>query len=258
MICEIPFRADSNPAKPETLCGFSLALAERLRTFHPGSFARFEARAKFFMSAKYYPGAKFINLTLVKEAPPIKSGSSFRPRWECLCDCGKTTQVRTNMIGRTMSCGCVKLEINRLQLKTHGLRNSKEYNSWHGIKGRCLNKNHPSWKNYGGRGVTMCQEWVGSFEAFYKCVGPKPSPKHSIDRIDNDGNYDPGNVRWATKGEQLNNTRRNRRLTFNGKTQTFRVWAIEIGMSEGTLRSRIEAGWTTADTLTIPTHPQQA
>ncbi len=93
---------------------------------------------------------------------------------------------------------------------------TSEHKTWAGMKARCLNPNNKFWPNYGGRGITVCDRWLNSFEAFYEDMGPKPSPKHSIDRIDVNGNYEPGNVRWATDSEQMQNVRHNVRVTFQG------------------------------------------
>ena len=101
---------------------------------------------------------------------------------------------------------------NEAQAKTEKVKGKSslpEYSSWAGMKQRCYNKNAPFYKYYGGRGIIICDEWLHSFEAFYKHIGPRPTPNHSVDRIDNDGNYAPGNVRWATHSEQMLNTRHN-------------------------------------------------
>lgn len=126
-------------------------------------------------------------------------------KWKCLCECGNYTNVKRGDLARnhTKSCGCLAVE----NAKTHGKRDSKEYNSWHGMKNRCLNENHVHYKHYGGRGITVCDEWKDSFENFYKDMGDKPTPQHSIDRINVNGNYTPENCRWATKKEQSLNKR---------------------------------------------------
>jgi hypothetical protein len=109
------------------------------------------------------------------------------------------------------------------------IRHIREHDAWRGMLARCRNPRHPSYKNYGGRGITACERW-NSFENFLDDMGKRPSPKHSLDRIDNNGNYEPGNCRWATRREQANNTRMNRFVTFDGRTMTLAQWARETGI----------------------------
>jgi len=126
-------------------------------------------------------------------------------KWWCQCDCGKMVAVRANHIlaGASRSCGCLRAG-NHLQ---HGGRHTTEYQSWAGMRQRCHNPRNPNFKNYGARGIRVFEQWQRSFAAFRFWVGPSPSPQHSIDRIDNDGHYEPGNVRWATPKEQNANRR---------------------------------------------------
>ena len=131
--------------------------------------------------------------------------------WQCRCDCGKTRRVRADHLssGATTSCGCYR-RANLLSMVTkHARAGTPEYRAWKGMKTRCTNDREKGWKNYGGRGIRVCDRWLNSFEAFLADVGPRPSPQHSIDRFpDNDGNYEPGNVRWATRKQQSENRRK--------------------------------------------------
>lgn len=127
---------------------------------------------------------------------------------------------------------------------THRMTKSAEYKIWTDIKTRCFNKNRKDYGRYGGRGITMHAEWVRSFEAFYRDLGPRPSPEHSVDRYpNNDGNYEPGNVRWATRSEQARNKRNNCSLTINGTTKLIIEWAEESGTDFLVIWKRIKRGW---------------
>lgn len=127
-----------------------------------------------------------------------------------------------------------------------------EYRSWEQMKVRCLNKNNPAYKHYGGRGINLCAEWAESFERFFIDVGIKPTPEHSLDRIDNNLGYFKGNVEWATPKQQANNTRRNRRLEYKGKYQTISEWARDIGVTHGAIINRLNGGWSVKDALSKP------
>ena len=128
-------------------------------------------------------------------------------------------------------------------------RDMQEYNAWRGMKGRCLNPNNDKWKHYGGRGITVCPAWVKSFDAFYAHIGPKPSPKHTLDRINNDGNYEPGNCRWAARAEQRPNNRNVRRLPDGRRAHDV---AKTAGISTITFCNRLKSGWTEHEALTTP------
>lgn len=127
--------------------------------------------------------------------------------WECECACGVRARVNASDLkhGNTTSCGC------RANLKKHGEANSVEYSTWERIKGRCHNPKSRRFKDWGGRGIVVCERWRNSFEAFLEDMGRRPPDKTSIDRIDNDGHYEPGNCRWSTPKEQQNNTRKQKR-----------------------------------------------
>lgn len=172
--------------------------------------------------------------------------------WLFKCDCGKETKaLKLNFLrGNTKSCGCLNIEKRRSIKTTHGMSKTPEFNVWLKVKARCFNQKLVTYPYYGGRGITMHQEWVDSFEAFYKYIGPRPSKKHSIDRINTDGHYEPGNVRWATQETQSNNKRSNCRLTFNQKTMTVSEWGKFLGIRPGTITQRLRYGWDIEKTLT--------
>lgn len=185
----------------------------------------------------------------------LRRGARER-HWLCRCTCGKEKEVlSSNLTGRkSESCGCVRDIATGQRATRHGYARAKksaEYRIWVGIITRCENTNNPSFPKYGGRGIAVCARWRGSFELFLADMGPRPSPKHSIDRIDNNGNYEPGNCRWATNREQSCNTRRNVRLTHGGETMVQSDWAARLRIGHSALRERIkrwgvEAGLSTA------------
>lgn len=125
----------------------------------------------------------------------------------------------------------------------HGMHGSPEYKSWEGMKYRCNAPTCGAYERYGGRGIKVCQRWDDSFEAFYADMGPKPSPQHSIDRINNDGDYEPSNCRWASRRKQNNNTVLTIYLTYKGETKPITEWARITGFKVTTLRTRKRLGW---------------
>lgn len=136
--------------------------------------------------------------------------------------------------------------------ESHGMHRTPEYRAWEAAVQRCHNKNNPRYKGYGGRGITMNKEWRSSFTAFYKHVGPRPSKKHSLDRIDNEKNYEPGNVEWALRLQQDNNRTNSRLLTHQGKTMTIAEWSRETGIAKNTLKRRKLSGWSDERVVTTP------
>lgn len=154
---------------------------------------------------------RFGRLVAIRPDLPWSRGTS---RWLCRCDCGNEVSVeRSSLIrGATKSCGCWRNE--RRRQGKHGLTYSPEWHAWRRAKERVVNPNAKGYRNYGGRGIQMSPEWVGDFAAFFEHIGPKPQPheNYSLDRINNDGHYEPGNVRWATRSIQMKNRRSRRRV----------------------------------------------
>jgi hypothetical protein len=151
-------------------------------------------------------GQTFGQLTVTGRAENRRGGEA---RWHCTCDCGgSTTTTGSNLRrGRTTSCGCAVARFNRQARTTHGGRGTPEYEIWCSMIKRCENPNHHAYDRYGGRGIRVCPEWRSDFAAFLRDVGRRPRPELSLDRIDNNGNYEAGNVRWATAKEQAANRR---------------------------------------------------
>jgi hypothetical protein len=164
-------------------------------------------------------GARIGRLLVLHRAGSYSKGNSQRALWFCLCDCGSTVEVRGQNLrnGTTKSCNCLRDETAAKLKLTHGRSRSREYQAWCAIKRRCFAPNTAGYEYYGARGITMSPRWVESFENFFADVGPRPpcSTSHafSIDRINNNGNYEPGNVRWATAAMQASNRRPARRTS---------------------------------------------
>lgn len=135
----------------------------------------------------------------------------------------------------------------------HGLAHTPEYRAWQTMRHRCTSPNSPAWNNYGGRGITICAEWINDPTAFIAHVGKRPSPRHEIDRKDNDRGYEPGNVRWVIRKVNDRNRRSNRLVTHNGATRTLTEWSEITGIRPDTLAYRLKIGWSPSKTLTTPT-----
>jgi len=135
----------------------------------------------------------------------------------------------------------------------HGKAGTKTYRCWADMKTRCNNKNHRAYKSYGGRGIKVCEEWRHSFDSFYLDMGEAPTKNHTIERIDNNGNYEPLNCKWASRQEQSQNRRSNRLLTHKNKTLNVTQWSKIIGVNKNTITYRLIRGWTVERTLTTPT-----
>lgn len=168
--------------------------------------------------------------------------------WLVRCDCGteKTLPVsRLTSQNHARSCGCLRNETASAKARTHGdtagATRSTEYRIWEAMKRRCVNPGDHAYPRYGGRGITVCPEWSESFERFLADVGRRPAGG-SIDRIDNDGNYEPANVRWSTNKAQSNNRRSNVRLTIDGETLTVAQWSERVGINRFTIYMRLRRG----------------
>jgi len=175
---------------------------------------------------------------------------------ECSCECGNIATPRKDALytGTQKSCGCYQADQARERFTTHGESRHRtvEYDCWAHMIRRCYTPTTKQFSEYGGRGITVCDRWRYSYENFLADMGRRPSAKHSLDRIDNDGNYEPENCRWTTQDVQCNNTRRNHFLIFNGKRQTLRQWEQELGFSRNTIQGRVRNGWPLEQAMTLP------
>jgi hypothetical protein len=168
-----------------------------------------------------------------------------RQRVRVRCECGNEFAVRVNSLktGNTTSCGCKRKRSLVERNSTHGMaaRSGRHplYKTWADIIQRCTNTKHPKYADYGGRGIAVCARWAESFAAFVADVGSRPFPRAEIDRKDNDRGYEPDNVRWATRSQQMRNTRVNRVVSHNGQTMLLADWAALLGWSYMGLKDRV-------------------
>jgi hypothetical protein len=183
------------------------------------------------------PGGRYGELTFVSAATDL----GYKRRANVICDCGASKVIRLNDWGVVISCGCRKF---RGHTRRHGDWRSKEYQLWTGMISRCTNENAESYPNYGGRGITVCESWR-DYANFLADMGRRPSPDHQLDRYpNNDGNYEPGNVRWATRAEQAVNKRHTVRITAFGETLNVYEWAERFGRKPKTILNRLRLGFT--------------
>jgi hypothetical protein len=196
------------------------------------------------MRALDFTGQRVGRLLVIERAP----NRGRHTCWRCLCDCGNeaivgTLQLRTEA---TRSCGCLRRETTATIKRSHGCTKTPEYESLFRAIARCHNPKDPAWKNYGGRGITVCDRWRGKdgFVNFLADVGPRPSPEHSLDRIDNNRGYEPGNVRWATRSEQARNKRNNKVFMVQGKRVHVGDCVQRSGLHHRTFYELLTKGWT--------------
>ena len=176
--------------------------------------------------------------------------------WKCLCDCGQETNVLTTNLtsNRIKSCGCLKNQKLIERSTKHNQRHTKLYEVWKTMKQRCYNPNNKGYKNWGGRGIVVCDEWKNNYQAFYEwSMNNGYKEGLSIDRINNDGNYAPSNCRWSDKITQCNNTRQNKYFIINGVSKTIHQWCIEYNVPVNRVRQRLyKRHWNIEKALTTP------
>lgn len=203
-------------------------------------------------------GKTFGQLTVLERASEGQ-GSDPHVCWRCRCSCGNTIVTSGQRLrnGTVQSCGCFrKVRMSKLSIDsntTHGKAKTKLYKVFYGMIDRCYNPNNTRYKNYGGRGIRICPEWLDNFPAFYAwAMAHGYHEGLSIDRIDNDQGYSPQNCRWTNVEQQNRNTRSNHLITYQGKTQTVVEWAEELGIPKTTLFTRLSRGWSVEATLNTP------
>lgn len=205
-------------------------------------------------------GQRFNQLLVIKESGRNKEGKVI---WLCKCDCGNYHKTLGKYLrnGNATSCGCRRKKIlaeTTQRQTTHKMINTRLYTIWRGMRQRCNNVNSCSYQNYGGRGISICEEW-NDFMKFYKWSINNGYEEHlTIDRIDNNGNYEPNNCRWVTRKKQGNNNRHNHYLTYKGETKTMSEWSDITGIEYRTLRSRINSyHWSIEKALETPIRPRR-
>ena len=191
---------------------------------------------------------KFERLTVVSLAGKNKYRDSL---WLCRCDCGNERIVKGGNLkrGRTKSCGCLKRQLVAERSTTHGGNGTLEYTSFKHAKTRCTNPNSKNFHDYGGRGIKFL---FNNFEEFFADIGPRPGKEYSLDRINNEGNYEPGNCRWATMKIQSRNKRTNRYLSYQNETLCAKDWAEKLGLNYRTINKRLRNGWSVEKALSTP------
>jgi len=196
-------------------------------------------------------GVRFTRLLVLKR--DFKGQTNKNVKWLCICDCGEKKSCQAIHLRRESikSCGCLQREQNDANRYTHGLSKTPEYNIWTNIKSRCGNPKNNSYKDYGGRGIYLCQRWL-NFEHFYNDMGSRPSKIHSIDRIDNNLGYSPDNCKWSTPIEQANNKTSSKIIKYKRISQSLADWSRDTGLNYDMLKYRINAGWPVERALNEP------
>jgi len=198
-------------------------------------------------------GMRFGNLKVIKLGDYYLDESGHKRRkWICKCDCGNTKMALSHELisGRIKSCGCLK---HKSYHTTHGLSKTRLYRIWSNIKSRCNNPRVDCYENYGGRGISICEEWANDFNKFYQwAMNNGYSDNLTLERINNDGNYMPSNCKWTTSKEQSRNKRVNVFITYNGRTMTQKDWSCELGGSPSLVSNRLRRGWSKEKAVSTP------
>lgn len=205
------------------------------------------------MKVRNLLGRRFGRLTVISRASNNKRGKA---RWLCQCECGRKKVILADSLlsGKTISCGCYRKEVApHNNLPKHGMTGTRLWTIWCGMKSRCCYTKNIAFKDYGGRGIKICSEWLHNFSAFQEwALKSGYADNLTIDRINCNGNYEPSNCKWSTYEEQENNRRDTVYLTIQGQSLPVSEWARKVGIPAATLRSRIANGWEESEILLKP------
>lgn len=195
-------------------------------------------------NTKDLTGMAFGKLKVDGYSHSVKYTKHSKVFWDCTCECGNRTKVSTSHLtsGHTKSCGCSNVEAIRQVNYKHGMSKTRFYEIWLNMVRRCTDENNAAYTNYGGRGITICQEWL-SFDAFYDDMFSSYTGETTLDRINNNKGYSPDNCKWSTRQEQNNNRRSNRYIEMNGETHTLAEWCKIYNQNYKTVHARLQKGW---------------
>lgn len=201
-------------------------------------------------------GERFGKLTVISRNISPASLAKKRAMWDCICVCGRSKIVDTNKLklGRVKSCGCGLFRSNTSRFgsrEVHGMSKTALYRTWNNMLNRCLREKDARYDDYGGRGITVCEDWL-SFSNFYRDMGYPPGPRYSIDRVDNDLGYSKANCKWSSRKEQARNKRSSRVLEIDGVAKNLVDWSSESGICHATILYRIKKGYAPKDAVFMP------
>lgn len=203
---------------------------------------------------------KLVVKELILEKNKNSSTNSYCRIYKCLCDCGNYVYVAHKLLSskHKKSCGCLKAEITRQKSIIHNIKHKNLLYVWRTMKQRCCCVTNRDYRLYGGRGITVCEEWKNDFFTFNEWAENNGYKKGlMLDRIDNNGNYEPSNCRWATSEEQANNKRTNKYITINGDTKTLSQWCKHFSVPKTKIASRLSLGWSVEETFGLVTHEKK-
>lgn len=231
---------------PAWLCRCDCKTEKVIREFSlkSGRIKSCGCESTLYRPKKQLSGQRFGFLTAVRPGPRIGNHAA----WICVCDCDETKELNIREFfltkGRQKSCGCHQYDGLKVRNVKHDMSRTREYRIWLGIRRRCNDPKHPGYKNYGGRGIRICKEYDDSFEVFFKEVGFCPKPHYTVDRINNGGHYEPGNVHWVSMKRNMRNRRNTSMITVSGKTIPMEDFADLIGINSKNIRYHLKRGKT--------------